>query len=60
MFGCKASAHISKEKRQKLDMKSILCIFIGYGDEKYEYRLWDPANALNMSTDVKIVREMGA
>ena len=44
MFGCKAFAHISKEHRQKLDDKATLCIFIGYGDEEFGYRLWDPKN----------------
>ncbi|CAH9070529.1 unnamed protein product [Cuscuta europaea] len=42
VFGCKAFAHVSKELRQKLDLKSNPCIFIGYGDEEFEYRLWDP------------------
>ncbi|CAH9135249.1 unnamed protein product [Cuscuta epithymum] len=42
VFGCKAFAHVSKELRQKLDLKSNPCIFIGYGDEEFGYRLWDP------------------
>ncbi|CAL5379550.1 unnamed protein product [Camellia sinensis] len=42
MFGCKAFAHVSKEHRQKLDDKATPCIFIGYGDEEFGYRLWDP------------------
>lgn len=43
-FGCKAFAHVSKGHRQKLDDKATLCIFIGYGDEEFGYRLWDPKN----------------
>jgi hypothetical protein len=30
IFGCIAYAHVPKEKRKKLDDKSIKCIFIGY------------------------------
>lgn len=36
--------HVSKEKRLKLDNKGISYIFIGYGDEEFEYRFWDPEN----------------
>jgi len=42
VFGCKAFAHVNKEHRQKLDAKAIPCIFLGYGDEEFGYRLWDP------------------
>ena len=41
MFGCKAFAHVPKEQWTKLDDKSVPCIFIGYGDEEFGYRLWD-------------------
>ncbi|CAL5398813.1 unnamed protein product [Camellia sinensis] len=44
VFGCKAFAHVSKEHRQKLDDKATPCIFIGYGDEEFGYRLWNPKN----------------
>ena len=33
--------HVPKEQRLKLDDKETLCIFIGYGDEEFGYRLWD-------------------
>lgn len=42
VFGCLAHAHVSKELRKKLDGRTIPCIFIGYGDEEFGYRLWDP------------------
>ena len=42
VFGCESFVHIPKEKRTKLDMKSKRCIFNGYGEETYGYRLWDP------------------
>ena len=31
-----------KERRTKLDDKAIPCIFLGYGNEEFGYRLWDP------------------
>ena len=41
--GCKAYAQVPKELRQKLDLKSQKCIFIGYGTEgEMGYRLWNP------------------
>ena len=33
--------HVSKEQRSKLDDKAIPCIFVGYEDEKFDYKLWD-------------------
>ena len=39
VFGCKAFAHMPKEQRMKMDDKVIPCIFIGYGDEEFSYRL---------------------
>ena len=34
--------HIPKEHRTKLDDKSMKCIFLGYVDGEFGYRLWDP------------------
>jgi transposase InsO family protein len=42
VFGCKAYVHIPKERRSKLDDKATPCIFLGYGNEEFGYRLWDP------------------
>ena len=42
VFGCKAFVHVPKEQRSKLDSKSTQCIFVGYGDAKFGYKLWDP------------------
>ena len=42
VFGCKASVHVPKEQKSKLDSKSTLCIFVGYGDVEFGYKLWDP------------------
>lgn len=41
-FGCNAYAHVHKEKRRKLDDKSVKCIFIGYNTETRSYRLFGP------------------
>ena len=41
VFGCKTFMHAPKEQRSKLDDKATPCIFIGYGDEDFGYRLWD-------------------
>ncbi|KAM1333707.1 hypothetical protein ACFX2F_009708 [Malus domestica] len=42
VFGCKAFVHAPKEQRSKLDYKTTPCIFLGYGNEDFGYRLWDP------------------
>ena len=39
VFGCKAFAHIPKEQRSKLDDKSTPCMFVGYRDTEFGYRL---------------------
>ena len=31
-----------KEQRSKIDSKSTPCIFVGYGDVEFGYKLWDP------------------
>ncbi|RDY02489.1 hypothetical protein CR513_14047, partial [Mucuna pruriens] len=41
VFGCKAFVHVPKDERSKLDMKTRQCIFIGYGQDKYGYKLYD-------------------
>ena len=37
IFGCRAFAHIPKDDRRKLDVKSIECVFVGYCDDHKEY-----------------------
>jgi hypothetical protein len=39
VFGCKAFAHIPDEKRNKLEPKSIPCVFLGYCEGTKAYRL---------------------
>lgn len=43
IFGCKAFVHIPKNERLKLDVKTTQCIFIGYGQDEFGYRFYDPA-----------------
>lgn len=49
VFGCRASVHVLKDERSKLDMKIKQCVFLGYDDEKFGYKLWD-------LTEKKLVR----
>ncbi|CAH9088439.1 unnamed protein product [Cuscuta epithymum] len=42
VFGCKAYMHVPKDQRLKLDSKTTPCVFVGYGDEEYGFRLYDP------------------
>ena len=49
IFGCRAFVHVPKDERTKLDDKTRQCIFLGFGDEQFGYKLWDPV-------DKKVVR----
>lgn len=42
MFGCRALFHISRDERSKLNVKSKEYIFLGYRDENFGYRLYNP------------------
>ncbi|GJV58461.1 putative RNA-directed DNA polymerase [Tanacetum coccineum] len=42
VFGCKASVHIPKDERSKLDVKGKPCVFLMYGQNEFRYRLYDP------------------
>uniref|UniRef100_A0A7N2MUY1 Retrovirus-related Pol polyprotein from transposon TNT 1-94 n=1 Tax=Quercus lobata TaxID=97700 RepID=A0A7N2MUY1_QUELO len=44
VFGSVSYVHIDSDARSKLDAKSKICFFIGYGDEKFGYRFWDEQN----------------
>lgn len=59
VFGSVAYVHIPKEKRHKLEEKSLKCIFVGYNDVSKAYKLWDPeAKKVVISRDV-IFEETG-
>jgi hypothetical protein len=40
-FGCIAWAHALDIKRKRMDVKSHVCIMVGYFDEFKSYRLFD-------------------
>ena len=41
IFGCEAFMHVRQELRNKLDAKSIKCVFLGYNAEgEMGYRIW--------------------
>ncbi|KAH0695864.1 hypothetical protein KY289_013346 [Solanum tuberosum] len=42
LIGCKACVHVPKDERSKLDVKTKQCIFIGYGQDEFGYRFYDP------------------
>ena len=44
VFGCVSYVHIDSVARSKLDVKSKICFFIAYGDEKFGYQFWDEQN----------------
>ena len=35
--------HVAKDKRGKLDPMTQPCIFLGYDDDEFAYRLWNLA-----------------
>jgi len=58
VFGCKAFVHVPKDERSKLDVKTRQCIFIGYGQDEYGYRLYDPVEKkLVRSRDVEFMED---
>ncbi|CAH9096206.1 unnamed protein product [Cuscuta epithymum] len=58
VFGCKAFVHIPKDERAKLDVKSKPCVFLGYGQDEFGYRLYDPVHKkLIRSRDVVFVED---
>jgi len=58
VFGCKAFVHVLKDESSKLDVKTRQCIFIGYGQDEYVYRLYDPVEKkLIRSRDVEFMED---
>jgi len=37
VFECKAFVHAPKDERSKLDIKTMQCIFVGYGQNEFGY-----------------------
>ena len=44
VFGCVSYVHIDSDVRSKLDAKSKIYFFIGFGYEKFGYQFWDEQN----------------
>ncbi|KAG6623354.1 Retrovirus-related Pol polyprotein from transposon TNT 1-94 [Phytophthora cinnamomi] len=44
VFGTECYAHVTKQKRKKLDDSGIKCVFLGYAKQHKAYRLLDPTN----------------
>ena len=41
VFGYLAYMHVGKYQRSKLESKSKPCIFLGYSEDEFGYRMWD-------------------
>ena len=52
MFGCRALVHVPRDERSKLDRKTKQCIFLGYSNEEFGYKLWDLTTKKIISRDV--------
>ena len=53
VFGCKTFVHVPRDERSKLDSKTKQCIFLGYSNEEFGYKLWDlTAKKIIRSRDV--------
>ncbi|RDX69418.1 hypothetical protein CR513_51470, partial [Mucuna pruriens] len=49
---------VPKDERSKLDMKTRQCIFIRYGHDEYDYRMYDPVEKkLVRSRDVQFMED---
>jgi transposase InsO family protein len=58
VFGCACFVFIPGEQRNKLDAKSIKCIFLGYSITQKGYKCFDPRNNRSyVSRDVKFLEE---
>ena len=58
MFECKACVHVPKDERSKLDVKTKQCIFIGYGQDDFGCRFYDPIDKkLIRSRDVVLFED---
>ena len=42
VFGCRAFVHIPRDERFMVAKPTKQCIFLGYSEDKFGYRFWDP------------------
>ena len=40
VFSCLAYVHVAKDQRGNLHLKSHPCIFLGYGNDEFSYRMF--------------------
>ena len=52
VFGCRAFVYVPRDERSKLDSKTKQCIFLGYSNEEFGYKLWDLTTKKIISRDV--------
>lgn len=53
IFGSEVFVHVPKEKRGKMDAKSVKCSFVGYDENVKGYRVWNPiTNKIEVARDV--------
>nr|GFA98389.1 putative RNA-directed DNA polymerase [Tanacetum cinerariifolium] len=58
IFGCVVHVHIPKEKRKKLDDRSLKCVMFSVSEKSKAYRLYDPVNnKIVISKDVVFKEE---
>src|SRR5271169_3517065 len=56
VFGCRAYAHVQKDKRSAFQPKSRKCIFLGYPIDYKGWKCWDPiVGDVFISRDVRFV-----
>ena len=44
VWGCRAYAHVQKDKRNKLGWHMLPCVFIGYPSDYQGWKCWDPVS----------------
>ncbi|KAG7599419.1 Integrase catalytic core [Arabidopsis suecica] len=60
VFGCVCFVLVPGEQRNKLDAKSIRCMFLGYSTTQKGYKCFDPThNRTYVSRDVKFLEDQG-
>lgn len=57
VWGSLAYAHVSDEKRGKLDGKSVACFLLGFSEESKGYRLYNPATKKVIISRVVVFEE---
>ena len=56
LFGCRAYAHVQKDKRHSFESKSRKCIFLGYPIDYKGWKCWEPSTGdVFISCDVRFV-----